>query len=148
MFYEAEHARVYRAVYAICGNHDVAEESTQEAFSRALARWRRLRREGWAGAWVTTVAVNACKRNAKRMHTDEPNPAVGHPQEIADTRHDLVTALRTLPPRQREVVVLHYLADYPVTVVAHVMNISEGTVKTHLSRARDALRRLLERADA
>jgi RNA polymerase sigma-70 factor (ECF subfamily) len=57
---------------------------------------------------------------------------------------DLLTALRSLPDRQQEAVVLHYLVDCPVTTVADLMGVSEGTVKAHLHKARAALHALLE----
>ena len=60
---------------------------------------------------------------------------------------DLRAALRRLPARQQEAVALHYLLDLPVTETATVMGCDEGTVKTHLSRARLALERALRLDD-
>lgn len=58
-----------------------------------------------------------------------------------DTDHvDLVSALRQLPPRQRQATVLYYVADLPVAVVADRLGVSEGTIKAHLSQARHKLR--------
>jgi RNA polymerase sigma-70 factor (ECF subfamily) len=57
---------------------------------------------------------------------------------------DVLAALRSLPERQRQAVVLHYLTDCPVATVAEVMGVSEGAVKAHLFKARAALRSGLE----
>ena len=143
----AEHARVFRSAYAFCSNREVAEDSTQEAFSRALARWKRLRTEPWAGAWVTKVAINACKKALRRRERNTGEPLLDDPGDLVETRQDLLRALQTLSSRQREAVILYYLGDYPLAACAQVMNVSEGAVKTHLSRARSALRGPLEDVD-
>jgi RNA polymerase sigma-70 factor (ECF subfamily) len=57
------------------------------------------------------------------------------------------SALRELTPRHREVVALHHLLGYPVSEIASVLMVSESTVRTHLSRGRDELRRILGGSD-
>lgn len=140
--YEAEFPAVFRAVYAMCGDRRLAEDAAQEAFARALERWRRLRDRPWVGAWVTTTALNVARRGLRRRPVGaaaaEDAPAVD-----LDARMDLVRAIGGLPPRQQEAVVLHYVADLPVAEVAAAMGVEEGTVKAHLSRAREALARSL-----
>jgi DNA-directed RNA polymerase specialized sigma24 family protein len=56
---------------------------------------------------------------------------------------DVRAAVRHLPARQQEAVALHYLLDLPVADTASAMNVDEGTVKTHLARARESLERAL-----
>lgn len=73
---------------------------------------------------------------------DTPGPAQQHEQQEQYTR--LVQALRQLPARQREAFSLRVLQELDVATTAKVMGCSEGSVKTHLSRARDALQRQLE----
>ncbi|WP_045726857.1 RNA polymerase sigma factor [Xanthomonas sp. GPE 39] len=73
---------------------------------------------------------------------DSPNPAQQHEQRQTHAR--LVAALRTLPARQREAFSLRVLEELDVTTTAHAMGCSEGSVKTHLSRAREALQKHLE----
>jgi RNA polymerase sigma-70 factor (ECF subfamily) len=140
--YEAEFPAVYRAVYAMSGDARLAEDATQEAFARALERWRRLRDEPWAAAWVATTALNVARRMLRRR-SDAP---VAHAEAVegdVDARVDLVRAIRSLPPRQQEAVVLRYVADLPVAEVAAAMGVEEGTVKAHLFKAREALGRTL-----
>lgn len=142
-FCRLEYPAVYRACFAFCGDPEVALDCTQEAFGRAYARWRRLSKHGWAGGWVMTTALNLVRRSLRRRPDAQETAAPE--QRNPDLRIDVVVALRSLPLRQRQAVVLHYLADLPVTAVAELMNASEGSVKTHLSRARQRLGPLLVR---
>jgi RNA polymerase sigma-70 factor (ECF subfamily) len=142
-FYAAEYERVFSSAYAFCRDREQALDATQEAFARAFARWRRLDQEEWAGAWVTTTALNVLRRGFRRdRRTALPTEEVQPPGSA-----DLIDALRTLPGRQRQAATLFYVADLPVVVVARSMGVSEGTVKSHLSRARDALRKRLGEED-
>jgi RNA polymerase sigma-70 factor (ECF subfamily) len=139
--FEAEYVTVFRAVYALCGDRTLAEDATQEAFSRCLERWKRLRDQRWVAGWVTTTALNVARRATRKR----PLPArsqAGHGD--LDEAIDLWNAIRKLPARQQEAVVLHYAMDLPLKDVGEVMGCEEGTVKSHLSRARESLRRLLE----
>lgn len=139
-FYAAEYDRVFSSSYVFCRDREAALDATQEAFARAFARWRRLDEEEWAGAWVTTTALNVLRRRFRRekrsVAASEQNTT-----SYSSSSVDLIDALRALPTRQRQAATLFYVADLPVAVVARSMGLSEGTVKAHLSRARDALRK-------
>ena len=139
--YEREFPAVFRAAYLMSGDRGLAEEATQEAFARALARWGRLRSQPWAGGWVTTTALNSARRHLRRRRPTMP--ANVRDGEDEATRLDVHAAVRGLPARQQEAVVLHYLLDMPVAETAAAMGCDQGTVKTHLSRARAALLRAL-----
>ncbi|HEX2294525.1 MAG TPA: sigma-70 family RNA polymerase sigma factor [Actinomycetota bacterium] len=142
-FYRAELPQVYRGVYLLTGDRQAALDLTQEAFARAYARWRRLSREEWAGGWVMTTALNLAKHRVRE--TASPRLPEGAPAAApAPERVDLVRALRTLPFRQRQALVLHYVGDLHPRAIAQAMNVSEGTVKAHLAQGRAALRRKLE----
>jgi RNA polymerase sigma-70 factor (ECF subfamily) len=140
-FYEREFAAVYRPVFAVCRNRSVAEEATQEAFARALERWRRLRDRPWAAGWVTTTAMNVARKSLRRRSAPVgPDVASDEPE----SGWDLWRAVRGLPARQQEAVVLFYVMDLPVVEVAEVMRCERGTVKAHLAKARASLRDALE----
>jgi len=141
-FYASEFDRVFDTAYAFCRDRDAAAEATQEAFARAFARWRRLSRKEWAGAWVTTTALNVLRRSFRTRNSSHPE----HEMMGSDpaNRVDLLRALQSLPLRQRQAATLYYVADLPVSAVADAMQLSEGAVKAHLSRARVHLRRSLE----
>jgi RNA polymerase sigma-70 factor, ECF subfamily len=143
--YEREFAAVFRAAYALAGDRTVAEDATQEAFARALARWRRLAGEPWAAAWVAATALNVARR-ALRRHAIPPVPARHDPEP--EVVLDVRAAIRALPRRQQSAVVLYYLADLTIADVARAMGCREGTVRAHLAKARASLGRRLYAADA
>ena len=150
-FYRSSFDKVASAVAAFGAGSDDAFDITQDAFARALLRWSRLRDVPWAEGWVMTTAMNLCRKRGRRLqrafrHT--PDSAPTPTQETGLVHAELILAIRRLPPRQREAVVLFYLADHPVSQVAELMRISEGAVKAHLSQARAKLRLRLEARDA
>jgi RNA polymerase sigma-70 factor (ECF subfamily) len=130
------------------GDRGIAEEATQEAFARCLERWRRLGDQPWVAGWVTTTAMNQARRMLRRAARDrlqsfDPAPSSAE-VGVNDPSMDLWAAIRRLPDRQREAVVLYYALDLPVKYVAGAMGCQEGTVKAHLARARETLRERLE----
>jgi RNA polymerase sigma-70 factor (sigma-E family) len=136
----------HRVAFRIVGQREDARDITQEALTRAFVRWRRI--ESHAAAWVARVATNLAldhvRRNGRRL------PATAHRAAGAvptGERADLVEALRSLPRRQREAVVLRYLADLPETEVAAALGCSTGTVKSHAHRGLAALRTRLDLRD-
>lgn len=145
-FYRAEFPQVYRALHLVTSDRQASFDLAQEAFARAYARWRRLAREDWAGGWVMTTALNLAKRRVPE--TAAPGAAErAHAAAPGVDRLDLVRALRLLPFRQRQALVLHYVGDLHPRAVARVMDVSEGTVKAHLAQGRAALRKKLEVSD-
>ncbi|MDQ3964314.1 MAG: sigma-70 family RNA polymerase sigma factor [Actinomycetota bacterium] len=146
-----EYERVFRAVRLLGGDDELARDATQEAFTKAFVRWRRLQKEPWAGGWVMTTALNASKRSLKKVARESRStaPAADTASEANRAeRVDIVSALRRLPGRQQEVAVLYYWGDLSTSSIAQLLSLSEGTVRAHLAHARDKLRGLLEVADA
>ncbi len=137
---------VVRTVYWIVGDREVSREVAADAFVAALVHWRKVRRYDNPGAWVRRVAIRDAVRAAKRtaLATAFAEPA---PASKAEASLDVRAAVATLPAQQRAAVVLHYLHDLPVSEVAAVLGCSEGTAKTHLFRARAALRAELAEED-
>ncbi len=135
--YAAEAPSVFGAVFLLCRDRALAEDATQEAFARALERWSRLRGQPWTAGWITTTALNVARRALRRR--------LGlRPPERADVDTDLHLALWTvvseLPPRQQEAVILHYRLDVSVSDIASIFGCADGTVRTHLARARRTLK--------
>lgn len=142
-FYSVSFEQVSGAVRAFCGDDDLAFDATQEAFARAFSRWKRVSNMDMPAAWVTATALNLIRRHHSKKVTGRRQHLNHVPGPTVD-RLELLAALRQLPERQRQAMVLHYLIDCPVTTVAEIMRLSEGTVKAHLHRGRTALHRLLE----
>jgi RNA polymerase sigma-70 factor (ECF subfamily) len=140
--YRSEFAPVFRAVFLVTGDRELAGDITQEAFKRAYASWRRISGRAWVGGWVMTTALNLAKKRSREIPGD-PEPAGAISGDFA-ARVDVVAALRRLPPRQRHVVVMYYIGDLPLPAIADLLEMREGTVKAHLAQGRAALREMLE----
>lgn len=137
-FYADNFRSVIVSVYAATGDYFVAEEATQEAFARALSRWDRLSSTTWARGWVSTTALNHARRLlGKRVGRREPVAATRRVEVGArEESLDLWLSLRRLSLRQQQVTILYYLLGLSVAECAQAMRCREGTVKTHLHRAR------------
>jgi RNA polymerase sigma-70 factor, ECF subfamily len=142
-FYAAVFDQLVGQLFLVTGNLQDAEDAVQEALTRAALRWPRLRRYRVPEAWVRRVAMNLATDRARslRRHTRAllklgPPPAV--PSVSVETLA-LVQALRTLPVRQRQAIVLHYLVDLPIAEIAQVLGVPQGTVKSLLARGRRLL---------
>ena len=136
------HRAAFRAAYKVLGDRAEAEDLAQEALARALVRWPRV--VAYADAWVGRVAVNLALdrvRRDRRALLEATERGIEDP--CAAERLDLVQALRGLPRRQRDVVVLRYLLDHSEQDVAGALGVSVGSVKTHASRGLAALRTAL-----
>lgn len=148
-FYNARSAQLVRSLYLACGDLTRSEDCVQEAFLRAWKRWPRLEGEDPVG-WVRTVAWRLCVsdwRSAQRLRrtltrmrlADETAPDTSAGSPLTNT----LGLLDTLPIDQRRVAVLYYVEDLPVDDIAALLNVPPGTVKSRLSRSREALRRCL-----
>jgi RNA polymerase sigma-70 factor, ECF subfamily len=141
-FYEATGLRLVRYTYALTGNLSDAQDLAQEAFARAWQRWDSVRDYDSPEAWVRRVATNLATSRFRRDRTARAAAHLLLARDVPEISPDtvaLVAALRTLPERQRVVVVLHYLADLPVGQIAQELRCPVGSVKAWLSRGRDAL---------
>jgi RNA polymerase sigma-70 factor, ECF subfamily len=141
-FYGAAARRIVRHAYALTGNLADAQDVTQESFARAWQRWDKVREFDSPEAWVRRVATNLAVSRLRRARTARAAAwqlASCVVPEISPDTVALVAALRMLPERQRVVLVLHYLADLPVTQIAAELGCPVGSVKVWLSRGRTAL---------
>ncbi len=146
-FYVANYWRIAGLVAAVLGSRTEAEDVAQEAFSRALVRWPRIASYDLPDAWVRRVALRLAIDSARRVRraarlvarvAGDPVLPAGDPLDpLPSTR--LTDALLRVPLPQREVLVLHYLADLPVDAIALDRGLSPGTVKTRLAAGRRRL---------
>ncbi len=149
-FYRFEYPRLVAALRLVTGDRDAGRDAVDEAVARAYEQLRRGRPIDNLPAWVRTVACNVARSRFRRKAAEAraTERLVARTRELDDDtdaarRVDVLRALATLPRRQREVVALHYLCDLSVDDVAATLGVTPGTVKTSLSRARDALSILL-----
>jgi RNA polymerase sigma-70 factor (ECF subfamily) len=151
-FYTSSFGRLTGQIYAMIGDRDEAQECVQEAFVRAWSRRGALTRDGNPEAWVRTTAYRLAVSRWRRQGLGRRTPdralsPVTSTAPVDETRVALIAALRRLPEKQRQALVLHHLCDLPVAAVAREVGTSEGTVKARLARGRTALVALLATTD-
>jgi len=142
-FYAAARDDCLRIVLVNVGDQDLAEDLVAEGFTRAWMSWRKVREHPAPHAWVIRTALNAHVSWWRRRRREVA--LEGHDMAATASRDlgldgGLVTALRRLPLRQRQVITLRLLLDLDTETTARVLGISGGTVSAHLKRALDALR--------
>ena len=154
--YETHAVGLIRLAVVMLGDRAAAEDVVQEAFCGLYRRWGQLDEPGKAQSYVRTATLNGCRSQlrqrirAQRRGGPAPDPADAASAEQAallGEEHQLVlSALRRLPDRQREALVLRFYLDQTEPEIAATMGISRGTVKSTTSRALAALGRLLQEA--
>jgi RNA polymerase sigma-70 factor (ECF subfamily) len=142
-FFEAHYERTRRLLAVMLGDEAMAEESAQEAFARAFRDWADVSVMDRRSGWVLTVGLNHARDSLRRRKRAQRERWLGGSSTADDTSQrdlDLIDGLRKLPLRQRQAVVLRYLADLPLDEVATEMGCAVGTVKATLHKALAKLR--------
>lgn len=142
--YQAEYSGLAGYCTALTGDVQLARDITQEAFARLFARWVGVREPK---AYVYYVATNLARRHWRRSKKErEIYDEIGHRPGVEPATYDpwLRDLVERLPERLREVVLLHYYADLPVSDVAVLTKRPVGTVKRRLHEARQLLAEALE----
>jgi len=137
--YREEGDRLWRAVLFWCGDREVASDAVAEAFAQMLHRGGAIR-DPRAWVWKTAFRVAAGDLKRRRRTSAE---RVDTSYELSDAPVLLATALARLSPRERQSVVLHYYAGYPLKDVAAIIGSTPGAVAVHLHRARRRIRGVL-----
>jgi len=149
----SEHYRaLVRLAAMLVRDTQTAEEVVQDAFVAMHGGWQRLRDNDKALAYLRQAVVNRSRSVLrhravidKNMQKAPPDmPSAEHGALVLLERHAVVAALRALPDRQREAIVLRYYADLSEAEIAASMGISRGAVKSHTFRGMTALRAALE----
>ena len=147
-FYRAVFARLVGQLFLVTADQQEAQDLVQEAMARAVARWSKLCRYEAPELWVRRVALNLAVSRARRHRrwlavlprlTPPPPAPPASPEALA-----LLSAMRELPIRQRQALVLHYFLDLPVDQIAVELSVPANSVKTWLRRGRLALAELLD----
>lgn len=138
---------VTRTLTALSGDTRAVDDIAQDALVIARHRWHDIHAYDKPEAWVLKVAIRLMRRWQQRNQHETPLVAVVDVVEQVHEVEAVHSALRELSPRHREVVALHHLLGYPVSEIAAVLVVSESTVRTHLTRGRAELRRILGGSD-
>lgn len=138
---------IYRIACRYVKNPTDADDVFSEVFLSYFKKERVFESEEHRKAWLIRVTINCAKDLlGKRVQWTEYNEELVGEQTAADKDDymDLYAAIERLSPEYREVIKLYYLDDLSVKQIAQILDKNENTVKTHLSRAREHLRPLLE----
>jgi RNA polymerase sigma-70 factor (sigma-E family) len=145
-----QHALV-RAAYLMTGDRHLAEDLVQTALARAWSRWTSVSRTENPDAYVHRILVNTfIAANRRRWRAEVPvgdrmpDQATIDPYSVRDVHDDVLTAVRSLPPRQRAVVALRYFLDQSEAATAAALGCEVGTVKSQAAKALTRLRAVIE----
>jgi RNA polymerase sigma-70 factor (sigma-E family) len=154
--FTAHYRPMVRLASLLLHDRGMAEEIVQDAYVALHRHWRRLRDADKALGYLRVTVVNRC-RSALRHRTvvaahlaaarPEPDAPSAEAGALASLQHTaMMAALRRLPRRQREALVLRYYAGLSEAEIADAMGVSRGAVKSHTSRGMAALRDVWERS--
>lgn len=147
-FVRMDYPMMVAALGLVCGSRPAAEDAVQEALAKAVLFRRRGRRIESLPAWVRVVALNLLRNRWRSLAREAVafgrlgagvGGSRGDDVEADACALDVTRAVASLPRRQREAVALHYTLGLSVADTATSMGVTDGTVKTLLSRARTAL---------
>jgi RNA polymerase sigma-70 factor (ECF subfamily) len=144
--------RLLNLAWRFCRDRATAEDMAQEAFARAFRRLSTFRGDSSFGTWLTAVALNTYRSRLRALGPPllglDPSRIPG-PGELGPLRAleegDRAEAVRravlALPRRYRDAIVVYYFQERDLAEAARVLNLAEGTLKGHLYRGRELLRR-------
>ncbi len=149
--YREHQVELIRLAVLLVGDVATAEDVVQDVFLRLQARPPRLQDESKLPAYVRAAVLNGCRMALRRRrrtwgHTEPHEPPVWSAESavmLGEDRREVLAALRRLPRRQREALVLRYYLELDDAEVARVMGIRPGTVRSTMVRALAALERRL-----
>jgi RNA polymerase sigma-70 factor (ECF subfamily) len=144
---------IYNLAYRMLENHADAADLAQRTFVQAFLHHQSFRRESSFRTWLHQIGINLCRNairdRARRVHEDVHELPLADGRDIlgeavgAELQEILGRAIRTLPTRQREALVLRVYHDHAFAEIGMIMSCSEGTAKANYHRAVDKLRRVL-----
>ncbi len=153
--YQAHALALVRLAVLMTGDQPTAEDVVQDAFLGLYRRWQALHDADKALGYLRSSVINGCRsvhrvRYRRQGITVDPPEPVGSAEAeamLGEAHREVLAALRRLPRRQREAVVLRYYLDMTEEQAARAMGVARGTVKSATSRGLSALARMLKEGD-
>jgi RNA polymerase sigma-70 factor (sigma-E family) len=154
VLFRDHHLELVRLALLMVGDLATAEDVVQDAFERLHGRWRGLRDPASGLAYARSSVLNGCrsvhrraavarKHAARLAQPEDGGQAAADVGDAASDRGELAAALRGLPRRQREVLVLRFYLDLDAAGIAAVLRISQSAVRSTTSRGLATLARAL-----
>jgi RNA polymerase sigma-70 factor, ECF subfamily len=158
---KAHQEALYAFMLRMSGRPDVAEDIVQEAFVRVLKNLDRFDSRFRFSTWLFTIAkrlyVNAMQKHKPTYDSDvvsdrhdrqgaaqSPGGIASRRESIDNLRVIIDASLAMLAPLQREIILLFHQQNWPITEIALYLEMPEGTVKSHLHRARKRMKQVIE----
>jgi RNA polymerase sigma-70 factor (sigma-E family) len=149
--YQAHALGLIRLAVIMLGDRPAAEDVVQEAFCGLYRRWHTLSDTGKALSYVRSSVINGCRSVLRRRNRaagsylagDPPGESAESAVLVSEEHQQVLAAIRRLPDRQREALVLRFYLDLDSEEIAAAMRVSRGTVKSTTSRGLAALGRIL-----
>jgi len=152
---------LYAFMLRMCGRPETAEDIVQEAFVRVLKNLDRFDTRFRFSTWLFTIAkrlyVNSIQKHRPMYDSDAvsefqgtsstPSREVVRGETIANIRSVIDFALAELGPQQREIILLFHQQNWPITEIALYLSMPEGTVKSHLHRARNRMKKAIQSSE-
>ena len=135
----------FRAAFRILRDTHAAEDVAAEVLGRLHVRWARLGGAAHRDAWVVRAATNQALDIVRRGAPPAVETGATTFEEQLASRLLVASAMQELSRRQREAVALHYLVGLPEDDVARVLGIGAGSVRRHIARGLERLRKGLQR---
>jgi RNA polymerase sigma-70 factor (sigma-E family) len=149
--YQGHAIGLIRLAIVMLGDRVAAEDVVQDAFLGLYRNWDGLTDPAKALAYLRSAVLNRCRNALRQRHRDTRHGVTPQTVESAEAtvlideeNQRVLAAIRALPDRQREALVLRFYLDLSQDETARVMGISTGTVKSATSRAVAALGRMLK----
>ena len=151
-FFEAEHERLYKALYFVTGSRQDAEELMQDAFLKLWERWDQIHTIDDPTGYLFRVALNGFRMRRRHaavaIRRSSPSAEDRDGFRDAEMRADVRQLLLALTPRQRAALMLIDLLEYPSDQAASILGVRASTVRSLATQARQALRATEEVRDA
>ena len=145
---EAANVRLFRALYLMTGSRQEAEEVMQDAFLAVWERWDRVAAMDHPTGYLFRTALNLWRKRLRRASVAARKALSlvpgDDPFATVDEREAVFVALRSLKPKERAAIVVTGLLGYTAESAAPLLGMSAATVRMYASRARAALKDVME----
>jgi RNA polymerase sigma-70 factor, ECF subfamily len=150
--YDAHAPRVYRLVFRLCGDDELAQDFTQDVFIRAFGSLDRFRGDSTLSTWLHRIAITVTSNGLRKVRQlrdreseldpdlSEGSAADESPPSEPHLRARLKAAVDALPEIYRTVLIMHDIEGYTHTQIANILHVPEGTCRRRLFAARGQLR--------
>jgi RNA polymerase sigma-70 factor (ECF subfamily) len=130
------------------GDASLSDDLAQETFLKAYTSIRSFKGLSKFSTWLYRIAYNEFYSYTRKRHEErlleEPDEPLGSYENNSNSRLDINTALKALNATERTIITLYYLQDVPIKKITEITELPEGTIKSHLSRARAKMAQVLK----